>query len=127
MREVRHRTGALPDELAAREDVDAVVIGAETSMHADMVEAACRAGKAVVLQKPIALTMEQADRIVEAVRAAGVPFTMAWQMRVDPHNLRMRELIESGRFGRVYMVRRRHCLSTHQWPDFARPGTCSPS
>lgn len=109
-----------PDELAAREDVDAVVIGAETSMHADMVEAACRAGRAVVLQKPIALTMEQADRIVEAVRAAGVPFTMAWQMRVDPHNLRMRELIESGRFGRVYMVRRRHCLSTHQWPDFAR-------
>lgn len=105
--------------LLERGDVDAFVIGAETSMHADLVEAASRAGKAIVLQKPIALTMAEADRIVEAVRQAGVPFTMAWQMRVDPHNVQMKELLESGRFGRVYMVRRRHCLSTHLWPGFA--------
>jgi predicted dehydrogenase len=110
---------ASAEALAAREDVDAVVIGAETSLHADIVEAACQAGKAIVLQKPIALTMAEADRIVEAVRSAGVPFTMAWQMRVDPQNLQMRSLLQGGRFGRAYMVRRRHCLSTHLWRDFA--------
>jgi predicted dehydrogenase len=111
---------ASAEALAARGDLDAVVIGAETSMHADLVETACRAGKAVVLQKPIALTMDQADRIVEAVRAAAVPFTMAWQMRVDPQNVQMKSLLEGGRFGRVYMVRRRHCLSTHLWKGFAQ-------
>lgn len=105
--------------LLGRGDVDAVVIGAETSMHADMVEAAAGAGKAVVLQKPIALTMAEADRIVKALRRSGVPSTMAWQMRTDPHNVQMKELLESGRFGRVYIARRRHCLSTQRWPHFA--------
>jgi len=102
------------DELAdvlGRDDVDAVVIGAETAHHADLVERAAAAGKAVVLQKPMALTLEEADRIVAAVDEAGVAFTMAWQMRVDPQNVLMKALIEEGTFGRVYMVRRRHGLS----------------
>jgi len=107
------------EALLGRPDVDAVVIGAETSMHTDTVVAAAGAGKAVVLQKPIALTMAEADRIVEALRRSKVPSTMAWQMRVDPHNLQTRELLASGRFGRVYIARRRHCLSTHRWPNFA--------
>ena len=107
------------DALLRRGDVDAVVIGVETSMHADMVVAAAKAGKAVVLQKPIALTMAEADRIVDAVHSSGVPATMAWQMRVDPHNVQTKELLGSGRFGRVYVARRRHCLSTQHWHNFA--------
>ena len=102
----------------AMRDIDAVVIGAETSMHAELVEAAAAAGKAIVLQKPMALTLEEADRIVAAVEAAKVPFTLAWQMRVDPQNIQMKQLVQSGVIGRVYMVRRRHGLSTHVWPGF---------
>jgi predicted dehydrogenase len=109
---------ASADELLSRDDVDAVVIGAETSYHADLVEQAAAAGKAIVLQKPIALTMDEAGRIVAAVERAGVPFTMAWQMRVDPHNLEAKSLLDSGRLGRLFMVRRRHCLATHMWKDF---------
>lgn len=104
--------------LLARGDVDAVVIGAETSMHADLVEQAATAGKAIVLQKPLALTLEQADRIVAAVERAGVPFTLAWQMRIDPQNARMKRLLAEGALGRVLMVRRRHGLATHTWPGF---------
>jgi len=104
--------------LLARDDVAAVVIAAETAHHADLVEQAARAGKAIICQKPLAVTLEQADRIVEAVEAAGVPFTVAWQMRVDPHNLAMKRLLGSGRFGRPYMVRRRHCLSTQLMDNF---------
>jgi predicted dehydrogenase len=62
--------------------------------------------------------MEQADRIVAAVNKHRVPFTLAWQMRVDPQNLRMKQLVRDGTLGRVYMVRRRHGLSTHVWPGF---------
>jgi len=115
------------ETLLRRKDVDAVVIAAETSLHADLVEQAATAGKTIVLQKPMSLTMEQADRIVGVVKRAGVPFTMAWQMRVDPHNLQIRSLLASEQFGRVFMVRRRHCLTTHHWPDFEKSWHVQPS
>lgn len=106
------------EALLSRGDIDAVVIAAETSMHADLVEQAAAAGKSIVLQKPIALTMDEADRIVDAVNRAGVPFTLAWQMRVDPHNVKAKSLLESGEFGKVFQVRRRHCLTTQYMKDF---------
>lgn len=104
--------------LLSRNDLSAVLIGAETAFHADLVESAANAGKAIILQKPIALTMEQANRIVEAVNRTRVPFTLAWQMRVDPHNVEAKSLLDSGKFGKVFHVRRRHCLSTQLMKDF---------
>lgn len=106
--------------LLARPDVDAVVVASETSFHCELVEQAAAAGKAIVLQKPLALTLEQADRIVTAVQRAGVPFTLAWQMRVDPHNLQIKALLEEGTFGRLYLLRRRHCLNAHLWEGFEK-------
>ena len=106
-----------PEALLAS-DVEAVIIAAETSMHADLVEKAAAAGKPIVLQKPMCLTMDEADRIVDAVEASAVPFTIAWQMRADPENLKIRELVKSGRLGRIFMVRRRHGLTTHRWEGF---------
>jgi predicted dehydrogenase len=107
-----------PAALLSRRDIDAVVIGTETSMHAELCEQAAAAGKAIVLQKPLALTMAEADRIVAAVKKYGVRFTLAWQMRVDPQNLRMRELVRDGTLGKLVMMRRRHALPTHTWPGF---------
>lgn len=103
-----------------RDDIGAVMIASETAYHADLVEQAAAAGKAIALQKPLALTLDEADRIVRAVRQHGVPFTLAWQMRVDPHNHQIRDLIRSGQFGRPLIVRRRHCLATHLWKDFEK-------
>ena len=106
------------DELLARADVQAVIIGSETSKHADHVVAAADAGKDIVLQKPMALTLADCDRILAAVADAGVRFSMAWQMRCDPQNRWIRDFVRSGKLGRVVMVRRRHCLSTHLWDGF---------
>jgi predicted dehydrogenase len=114
----KYRVEVFATPQAALERADAVVIGAETSMHAELVELAADAKKTIVLQKPLALTLEQADRIVDAVARNNVHFTLAWQMRVDPQNLEMKRMIESGAIGRIYMVRRRHGLSTHVWPGF---------
>jgi predicted dehydrogenase len=115
------------EALLGRRDVDAVVITAETSWHADLVERAAAARKAIILQKPLALTVEEADRMVAAVAQYRTPFTLAWQMRVDPQNIKMKELLASGRFGRVFMVRRRHCLSTQLWKDFDKTWHVQPS
>jgi predicted dehydrogenase len=107
---------ATAEALVARRDIRAVVIGAETARHAELVELAAAAGKAIVLQKPISLTRAEANRIVAA--AQRVPFTLAWQMRVDPHNVQARDLLASGKFGRIFMIRRRHTLNTQDWPNF---------
>ena len=72
-----------PEALLRTPGLDAVVIGAETSLHADLVEAAAAAGKAIILQKPLCLTLEQADRIVDAVARTGVPFTVATMMSLN--------------------------------------------
>lgn len=109
---------ASPESLLARSDVDAVLVAAETAFHAELVEQAAAAGRPIALQKPLCLTMAEADRIVSVVGRAGVPFTLAWQMRVDPHNLKVKSLLQDGSFGRLYMLRRRHCLPTQQWKDF---------
>ena len=105
--------------------VDAVIITAETSRHADLVEQAAAAGKAIILQKPLALTLAEADRIVTAAKK--VPFTLAWQMRVDPHNLQIKSLLTSGEFGRVFMIRRRHGLPTQTWKDFDKTWHVQPA
>jgi len=105
-------------QLLARDDVDAVMIASETALHAGLVEMAAAAGKTVILQKPLCLTTEEADRIVSAVKRSGIRFTLAWQMRVDPQNCEMKQLLADGSFGHVTMLRRRHCLSTHKWKDF---------
>ncbi|MDH7570264.1 MAG: Gfo/Idh/MocA family oxidoreductase, partial [Armatimonadota bacterium] len=107
-------------------DVTGVVIASETSLHAELVEQAATAGKSIVVQKPLALTMAEADRIVNAVKRAGVPFTVAWQMRVDPQNVKIKELIHSGELGKVFMVRRRHGLGMLLNPAFAESWHVNP-
>lgn len=101
-----------------RSDIEAVLIASETSMHAELAVLAARAGKAIVLQKPMSLTLADANAIADAVRKADVPFTVAWQMRADPQNLRIRDLLESHVLGRVFMIRRRHGLATQRMKNF---------
>ena len=103
------------DAFLAHPGLEAVVIGSETSLHAELVERAAAAGKMIALQKPIALTMAEADRIVAAVAQHNVRFTLAWQMRVDPQNVSIKELMASGEFGKLFMVRRRHGLPSQLW------------
>jgi len=91
-------------------EVECVIIGSPTNRHADLAVAAAEAGKAVLLQKPLALTLTDADRILEAVARKGVWFSLAYQMRHDPANLAMKRLVEEGAVGRVGIVRRRHCI-----------------
>ncbi len=106
------------EQLLARADIDAVVISSETAFHAELAVKAAKAKKKIILYKPLALTLAEADLIVDAVNLNKVPFTVGWQMRVDPVNIKIKELIESGEFGKPYFFRRRHCLGMHNNPDF---------
>ncbi len=100
-----------PDAVLARDDVNAVIIASETNRHADLIEAACAAGKNILCQKPMATTLEDCDRIIAAVEKSGVHFQMAFQMRCDPINIQLKKWIDDGEVGRVGSLRRRHCIN----------------
>lgn len=102
-------------------DVQAVIVTCETSRHAEICEAAAAAGKDIFLQKPMALSLADCDRIAAAVNRHGVRFSMAFQMRVDPVNQKMKELVDSGAIGNVFLLRRRHCISV-LWSKAFREG-----
>lgn len=110
------------DALLARADIDAVIIASPTNRHAEHCIAAAHAGKAIVLQKPMALSLTDCDAIAAAVHGSGVPFTMAYQMRVDPVNLKMRELLQERAIGNVFLVKRRHAIPMLLNKEWARPG-----
>jgi len=113
-------------EVLSQKDIEAVVIGSETSLHTKLVKESARAGKTIILQKPLCLTLKEADSIIASLNKYRVRFTMAWQMRVDPHNLEIKHLLDSGRFGRILMIRRKHCLATHKWKNFEASWHVSP-
>lgn len=99
------------EDVVNNKEIDAVIVTCETNRHAEMVAAAASAGKHILCQKPMALTLEDCDMIAEEVEKSGVKFMMAHQMRRDPANIRMKELIESGALGKIGLLRRRHCIN----------------
>ena len=105
------------DALLAREDIHAVIVTCETNRHADVIEAACAAGKHILCQKPLATTLADCDRIIAAVERSGVHFQMAFQMRCDPLNQKIKEWLDAGEVGRIGALRRRHCINFLFNPD----------
>ncbi len=91
-------------------DIQGVIITCETNRHPDMVIAAAAAGKHILCQKPMALTLADCDHMAEAAQTAGVKFMMAHQMRHDPSNIKIKEVLDSGVLGNIGLLRRRHCI-----------------
>ena len=104
-------------------DIQGVIITTETNRHAEMAVAAAAAGKHILCQKPMALTLEDCDRMADAAEKAGVKFVMAYQMRHDPSNQKIKEVVESGVLGRISLLRRRHCIPVLFNDDFVNGPT----
>ena len=87
-------------ELLAREDVDAVVIATPEDLHRNAVEAAASAGKHILLEKPIATTLEDADAIIDAASEGGVKLMMAHILRFDTRYAQIRAAVTEGTIGK---------------------------
>ena len=92
-------------DVFADAEVDAVVIAAPARFHADLVVAAAGAGKGVFCEKPMALTLADADRAIGAVRAAGVVLQVGFNRRFAPDWRAARELLDTGRLGTPRLLR----------------------
>ena len=91
------------DALLERPDVDVVSICVPSGLHAEVGVRAAEAGKHVVVEKPIDVTLEAADRLIAACRDHGVALTVISQHRFGPDVRRLRELIDTGRLGRLVL------------------------
>lgn len=94
-----------PAEAFADPAVDAVVIAAPARFHADLVVAATAAGKAVFCEKPMALSLPDADRAIDAARTAGVVLQVGFNRRFAPDWQAARALLDDGRLGTPRLVR----------------------
>jgi myo-inositol 2-dehydrogenase/D-chiro-inositol 1-dehydrogenase len=115
------RTTTDPAELIADPGVEAVVIAAPARFHADLVEAAARAGKAVFCEKPMALTLADADRAIAAAGKAGVPLQVGFNRRFDRSFRAARDLVVAGGLGTPQLLR-----SLTRDPELADPSRIPP-
>lgn len=92
------------DEIAASDDIDAVVICTPTDTHADLIEQFCRAGKAVFCEKPIDLDIGRVRSCLAVVEETGGTLMLGFQRRYDPDFNALRRAIDEGRIGEVEMV-----------------------
>ena len=110
------------DRFLSRGDIDAVFITSPTNRHAAHAIAAAEAGKHILLQKPMALTLDDCDAIIQAVKQTGVKFSMCYQMRADPINQKIKQLVTENVVGNIAVVRRRHAINALLNPQWAAAG-----
>ncbi|MEX2536438.1 MAG: inositol 2-dehydrogenase [Trueperaceae bacterium] len=93
------------DRILTDPAVDAVLIASPTSLHAQQVRAAARAGKAIFCEKPIALELTETIEAMRAVEDAGVPFQIGFNRRFDPGYAEIARAVRAGELGSVEMFR----------------------
>ncbi len=89
--------------LLARPDVDVVSICTPSGLHAQMAIDALQAGKHVIVEKPIALSLADADRMIAAAAATGRKLCVVLQNRYNPPMQDLRRIVDEGRLGRLLL------------------------
>jgi scyllo-inositol 2-dehydrogenase (NADP+) len=95
------------------DEVELVVVAVPSHLHADYSIEAMNAGKHVLVEKPMADSVSDVDRMIAASRETGRILTVNQNYRNMPDFLKVREVIESGKLGRIILVR-------IAWHDFSR-------
>ncbi len=92
-------------ELLKLPDIECVVITAPNSLHCEMTLAAAAAGKHVICEKPLCVTLAEADSMIDACRSAGVLLMYAEELLFTPKYLKAKQMADTGAFGKVHLVK----------------------
>lgn len=93
-----------PEEIYSRGDVDAIVMALPPQFHADFAVRAVENGKDVLVEKPVALTVADAERAVKAARDCGRLFMVGHVLRFHPAFEKLKELIDAEELGEVRYI-----------------------
>lgn len=102
---------------------DAVIVSNPTSMHLDVAIPAAETGCAILLEKPIAASMERVDVLQKAVQKSGSKVLVAFQFRFHPGMVKTKELIQTGEIGRVVSASvhfGEYLPAWHPWEDYRK-------
>jgi predicted dehydrogenase len=91
-------------ELLARDDVDIISIALPNHLHAPVALAACEAGKHVFVEKPMALTLDECDAMIEAASKARVKLMVGQTQHFFARNIAAHRILRSGELGRLVMM-----------------------
>jgi UDP-N-acetyl-2-amino-2-deoxyglucuronate dehydrogenase len=89
------------EPVLARSDVDVVIVTTPSGAHMEPAVAAAEAGKHVVVEKPLEITLERCDRIIDACDRKGVKLCTIFPSRFGDANQVLKQAVDSGRFGRL--------------------------
>ena len=102
------------EALLADEEVNAVYVATPPNVHAELTEQAARAGKHVLCEKPMAMTVAECRRMIQVCRDHGVQLMIAYYRRFFPVVIKMKEVVEAGVIGRP--VRARAAVADYYTP-----------
>src|SRR5688572_19801847 len=91
--------------LIERDDIDLIDIASPNNTHAEIAIAAAKAGKMIMCEKPLSMDGPEGKKMVAAIEKAGVPNTVWYNYRRVPAVTFAKELIESGKLGRIFHYR----------------------
>ena len=89
------------DELLADPQVEIVTVGTPSGAHLDPAVAAAEAGKHIIVEKPLEVTLQRCDAIIAAAEKSGVVLSTVFPSRFHPSSMRLKEAVEQGRFGKL--------------------------
>lgn len=89
------------DDMLADPNVDVVTIGTPSGAHMEPAVAAARAGKHIIVEKPLEITLKRCDAIIAACEKAGVVCSTIFPSRFHESSIEMKRAVEGGRFGRL--------------------------
>lgn len=92
-------------ELLSEPDIDLVTIAAPNFAHARVAIDCARAGKHVVCEKPLAMTLEEADEMIDVCRRQGVLLLYAEELFFAPKYVKAKEMADQGAFGKIFQVK----------------------
>jgi myo-inositol 2-dehydrogenase/D-chiro-inositol 1-dehydrogenase len=93
------------DDLIALPELDAVLICSPTDTHAQYVEQAARAGKQIFCEKPLDLSLQRVQEVLDIVENAGVKLMLGFNRRFDPEFKKIRDLVLEGAIGDPQLIR----------------------
>jgi len=99
------RTYSDAGELITDDGLDLIVVASPNIYHVDHAISAMRSGKHVVCEKPMALSVSEADKAIEVSRETGRTLAPFQNRRYEPHFLKVREILDSGRLGKILQIR----------------------
>lgn len=93
------------EKVVSSPDVDLIDICVPNNLHAEIAIAAAQAGKMVMTEKPLAMTVAEGQKMVDAVKETGVPNMVWYNYRRIPAVTLAKQIIDSGKLGRIFHLR----------------------